>query len=107
MKLYKALILFVLFFTNLSSEILEVTVQVDGMVCTACVSTIQRSLLDKVPELAEVKKIDLRTGTVELTLKKGNGLSKDQLQEKLDEAMEKSTYKFRDLQIEKESEDEE
>ncbi|MBS1987745.1 heavy-metal-associated domain-containing protein [Candidatus Dependentiae bacterium] len=105
MKFYKALILFALFFTSLSSEILEVKVGIDGMVCTACISTIKRALLDKLSELKKVKKIDLKTGTVELTLKKGNKLSRSQLQEKLNVAIGKSTYKFRDLEIEKRSDD--
>lgn len=103
MKLYKILMLTPLFFINVHAEILEVKVQVDGMVCNGCVLTIKKTLLDKIPELAEVKKIDFKTGIGELKLKKGNNLSQKQLQKKLNAAVKKTAYKFHDLQVEEEN----
>ena len=83
---------------RLNASITDIKVRVGGMVCTACVSVITKALTGKISELVSVKNIDLKTGIVTATLTDNNNLTIAQLQTKLNDAVQKSTYKFEAIQ---------
>jgi copper chaperone CopZ len=97
MKFRDFILLFIFWATYVHPEILEINIKVDGMVCTACVSTIKKALLSKVSELSDITNIDLGTGIVQAKLKKGNNLTIAKLQARLKNAVEKASYKFQDI----------
>ena len=97
MEFRNFMLLFVFWATYIHPEIIEINIKVDGMVCTACVSTIKKALLSKVSELSDITNIDLGTGIVQAKLKNGNNLTIAQLQTRLKNAVEKASYKFQDI----------
>lgn len=86
----------ILFSQALLADIQNLSIKVGGMVCTACVSTMQ-NLLKKVEGVAQAPGVNLKSGTVSIKIDQNNADSLVTLHKRLVNAIKKSTYRLENL----------